>query len=121
MILADTSIWADHLRFGDPKFESLLNRREILCHPFVIGEVALGYLKKRADILASMHSLRTATLASNSEVLEFINRNTLFGSSIGYVDAHLLVSTRLTPGAMLWAKDKKLSAVAHTFDLAATV
>jgi len=121
MILADTSVWADHLRIGDPKLQALLDSRQVLCHPFVIGEVALGYLRKRAAILGSMQNLRSAALATNSDVLEFINSNALPGSGIGYVDAHLLVSTLLTAGARLWAKDKKLAAAAQTFGVAASV
>ncbi|HEY4115291.1 MAG TPA: hypothetical protein VGM17_14645 [Rhizomicrobium sp.] len=121
MILVDTSVWADHLRFGVPRFQALLDGGEVLCHPFIIGEVALGFLKRRDKILGSMQSLPRVVLAGNAEALDFINRNALFGSGIGYVDVHLLVSTRLTPGAMLWAKDKKLAAAAHKFGVGATV
>lgn len=121
MILVDTSVWADHLRFGDPKFEVLLDRGEVLCHPFVIGEVALGYLKRRDAILAFMQNLPNVTSARNAEVLDFINRSAMFGTGVGYVDAHLLVSTRLTSKATLWSKDKKLAAAAQMLGIAATV
>ena len=112
MILADTSVWIDHLRYGDSAFAALLDQGEVLMHPFVIGEVALGYLRRRELVLSVLENLPRATVASDAEVLQFINGRQLFRLGIGYVDAHLLVSVRLMAGVALRTHDARLNAVA---------
>lgn len=112
MILVDTSVWIDHLRQGDLDLEALLNEAQVLTHPFVIGELALGHLRKRDAILSALLSLPAATTAAASEVLSYIDRHKLYGLGIGYIDAHLLAAVRLTPGSALWTRDKTLRAVA---------
>ncbi|HEY1630226.1 MAG TPA: type II toxin-antitoxin system VapC family toxin [Rhizomicrobium sp.] len=112
MILADTSIWIDHLSGNDPIMARLLEDRRVTVHPFVIGELALGYLEPRNFLLEVLHNLHAAEVATNDEVLAFIENNNLYGSGIGYIDAHLLVSARLTPDTALWTRDGDLAAVA---------
>ncbi len=112
MILADTSIWVDHLRSGSAALARQLEADEVLCHPWVIGELALGNLGRRHDVLRLLHGLAQATVASDEEVLEFITREALYRSDIGYVDAQLLAATRLTPDALLWTTERRLSTVA---------
>ena len=118
MILADTSVWADHLRFEDPVLAALLDSRQVLIHPFVIGEVALGYLKRRDRILAELNKLTRAPHASDDEVLHLINTKSLVASGIGYVDAHLLAAVRLLPGTGFWTRDKRLHTVAERLGFA---
>lgn len=117
MILADTSIWIDHLRSGDAGLADRLQAGEILGHPHVIGEIALGNLARREEIIGALRRLPPAVVASDSEALHFIDRNALFGLGIGYIDAHLLASVRLTSGAWLWTRDKRLAAVADQMGL----
>lgn len=112
MILVDTSVWVDHLRAGDDTLVRLLENRQVLVHPFVIGELALGNIRQRAHLLAELQNLPQARAASDQEVLGFIELHELFGLGIGYVDAHLLAAVRLTAGASLWTRDKRLLAVA---------
>jgi predicted nucleic acid-binding protein len=83
-----------------------------LIHPFVIGELALGNLRQRELVLRMLSRLPAATVATNAEVLRFIDYNALFGRGVGYVDAHLLTATRLTAGSQLWTLDKRLNHVA---------
>lgn len=108
MILVDTSVWVDHFRRGEEALHSLLLRNEVLCHPFVTGELALGQLVNRAIILASLESLPQASMASDAEVRRFIEANRLHGSGIGYVDAHLVASARLANARGVWTRDKRL-------------
>ncbi|MGH7090858.1 MAG: type II toxin-antitoxin system VapC family toxin, partial [Stellaceae bacterium] len=89
-----------------------------LTHPFVIGEVALGNLRRRAVVLDALSDLPRASTATDLEVLHFIERHALFGRGIGYVDAHLLAGVQLTHGATLWTNDKQLYAVANRLSLA---
>ena len=119
MILVDTSVWVDHFRSGDDTLAAHLDRGQVLLHPFVIGELALGHLPRRDLILSILHDLPQAGVASDSEVLQFIDRQRLFGIGIGYIDAHLLAAIRLTPGAALWTRDRSLRAVAAHLGLAA--
>jgi len=113
MILADTSVWISHLRSGVPAFAELLEAGVVLTHPMVIGELAVGSLSARDDVLGLMSSLPTVTVASHDEVLSFINARGLHGQGLGWVDVHLLSSTLLTPEARLWTEDRRLAMAAH--------
>ena len=119
MILVDTSVWVDHLRHGDTALADWLNAGRVLAHPFVTGELALGNLRQAAHILESLRDLPQAAVATSGEVLHFISHHALSGLGVGYVDVHLLASARLTPGASLWTRDKRLLAVAARLSLAA--
>lgn len=118
MILVDSSIWIDHLRSSDAVLSDLLNRAQVLAHPFVIGELALGSLRQRATIIDALQDMPKAVKADDGEVLAFIERQTLYARGIGYIDAHLLASARLTPDASLWTRDRRLNEVANVLGLA---
>ena len=118
MILVDTSVWVDHLRVASEQLTTLLNGGEVLGHPFVIGELALGNLQRHDHLLRAYRRLPRAAVAADDEVLRFIASQALFGRGIGYVDAHLLAAARLTFGAKLWTHDRRLHAVAAQLDLA---
>lgn len=112
MILVDTSVWVDHFRNGERRLADLLDRGEVLSHPWVIGELALGHLRGRTEILRLLGQLPPATIATTAELLELIERHELFGLGIGYVDAQLLAATRLTVDARLWTRDRRLRSAA---------
>ncbi|MDP3746457.1 MAG: type II toxin-antitoxin system VapC family toxin [Phenylobacterium sp.] len=120
MILVDTSVWVDHLRSGDPDLAGRLETGEVLSHPFVIGELALGNLAQRATVLEALRNLPQATPASDDEVLGFIEAEALHGLGVGYVDAHLLASARLTRDARLWTRDRRLQEIAARLGVAWT-
>jgi len=110
MILVDTSVWIDHFRHGNLELTGLLNSSNVLSHQSIIGEIALGNLLNRDFILGTLQNLPLATVASDKEVLHFIQSHSLFGKGIGYIDAHLLAATMLSPGTLLWTRDKRLLA-----------
>lgn len=112
MILADTSVWIDHLRSGDEKLASLLHDGLILIHPFVVGELACGNLRDRESVLGLLQAMPRATVATDTEVLFFIERHALMGRGIGYIDAHFLASASLSRTARLWTRDARLGKVA---------
>lgn len=118
MILVDTSVWIDHLRTGHSGLSALLKAGRVLAHPFVIGEIALGYLRQRKMILSALQKLPQAIVARDAEVLLLVEEHSLAGIGIGYVDAHLLASIRLTAGSALWTRDKRLAEVAKRMSLA---
>ncbi len=109
MILVDTSIWIDHLSqaAGSP-LPALLEDVEVLMHPFIIGELAMGSLSRRHVILDSLMALPTVKTVSMDEALHLLHQTKLYGIGIGYIDLHLLASTRLTEGASLWTRDRRL-------------
>lgn len=111
MILVDTSIWADHIGRAVPTLTLLLDRDGVLMHPFVLGELALGNLRDRG-VIETLNSLPQVHMAFDREVLMFIERHALFGTGIGYVDAHLLAAARLADDAQLWTRDRRLHAAA---------
>jgi hypothetical protein len=108
LILATASIWAGHLRHGDPVLARRLEAGTLLSHPLVVGELAMGTMRHREMILESMRALPAAVTASDEEVCDFIEREKLFGQNLGYVDAHLLAAARLTPRARLWSRDARV-------------
>jgi predicted nucleic acid-binding protein len=112
VILVDTPIWIDHLRIGDPQLTVLLQEAQVLAHPSVIGELALGQLSRRSEIVGLLGNLPQATAATEAEVMTLVETQCLFGLGIGYVDAHLLAATLLTRDASLWTRDKRLAAAA---------
>lgn len=117
MILVDTSIWIDHLRQGSEHLARLLGRGQVLVHPHVLGEVALGNLQSRNAVLGALKDLPRAPLATDDEVFHFIEASAVFGAGIGYTDAHLLAATLLAPGTRIWTRDRRLLAVATELDL----
>lgn len=112
MILADTTIWIDHLRAGDPTLASCLDEGQVLMHPLVLGELALGKLRNRRELLALWRRLPQALVATDAEVLYFIEQWQLAGKGIGYFDAHLLTSVRISNARGLWTRDKRLGNLA---------
>lgn len=92
-----------------------------MVHPFVIGELAMGHLPSRHTVLTDLRDLRHSIVADHEEVVRFVIEERLFGLGLGYVDAHLLSSARLTPEARLWTRDRRLAAVAERLALAARV
>jgi predicted nucleic acid-binding protein len=119
MILVDTSIWIDHLRASDERLARLLDASQVLAHPFVIGELALGNLRNRDAVLGALQDLPQVGMATESEVLRFIELKGLFGLGIGYIDAHLLAAVLLTPGSLLWTRDKRLLAASAQLGISA--
>jgi predicted nucleic acid-binding protein len=118
LILVDTSIWVDHMRADTFALKKLLDSGRVLMHPFVIGELALGRMRQRDIILSALSDLPRVASATDAEVLGFVDRESLFGRGIGYVDVHLLASVRLTAGATMWTRDIRLRDVAEELGLA---
>jgi predicted nucleic acid-binding protein len=116
MVLADTSVWIQHFRRGEPALAARLSDGLVLMHPFVAGELACGSLKSRAAILSDLYTLPSAELASHAEVLKLIEDRCLWGQGLGWVDMHLLASALLSR-CRLWTLDKKLGAAATELGL----
>ena len=118
-VLVDTSVWIDHLRSSSSELGARLEHADVWCHPFVVGELACGNLANRREILQHLQALPQADLAEHHEVLAFLEAHHLPGRGLGWIDAHLLASARLTRLA-LWTLDKPLAAVAGELGLLTT-
>jgi hypothetical protein len=112
MILADTSVWVDHLRNRNPEMERLLGGGQIVMHPFIVAEISLGSLHNRQKTLDDLEALLEVTVATLSEVRHMIESHSLFSKGIGLTGAHLIASCLMTPGTQLWTRDSALKKVA---------
>lgn len=117
MVLVDTSVWVAHLRDGKIGLEKLLCNGHAASHAFIIGELACGTLKNRAEILSYLCALPLVTTAEHDEVINFIENHSLMGKGLGYIDIHLLAAALLTDTA-LWTLDKKMGEAATSLGLA---
>ena len=117
MILVDTSVWIDHLRATDEVLVALLSEGCVLTHPMVVGELALGNLHNRKEVLGLLGGLPKAPAATDEEVLLFIEQRRLMGRGIGYVDAHLLAAATLAESGLLWTTDRRLLSAASELGL----
>lgn len=120
MILVDTSVWINHLRQEHAGLSKLLDDGVILKHPFVVGELAVGNLKNRRGILRIFELLPPAIIASDEEVLFFVETFSLFGRGLSYIDVHLLAAAQLS-SAQLWTFDKRMHAAAAQLSIAAVL
>ena len=111
-------VWIDHLRSTDEQLAQLLLRCRVMTHPFVIGELALGNLQQRNEVLNALQNLPQVPVATENEMLGFIEQNGLYGLGTGYIDAQLLAATRLAPGTTLWTRDKRLLSVSARLGVA---
>lgn len=117
MILVDTSVWVDHLRRRNTALATRLEAGEVVCHPFVLGELCLGALKQRDQILGLLAELPMAPVVPHPDVLALVDRARLTGRGIGWVDVHLIASA-LIGRLRLWTLDRRLAGVAHALDVA---
>ena len=115
-MLVDTSVWVEHLRRGDATLGALLLRNEVECHPFIIGELACGSLRRRSQVLSLLQSLPHVPLASHDEVLTFLERHRLMGRGVGWIDVHLLASAAVA-NTQLWSRDRRLAQIARELHL----
>lgn len=112
MTLVDTSVWVDHLKRGNGRLGRLLEDGLVLVHPFVVGELALGRIRRRSEILDLLAELPQVEVATHGEAMEFVERHRLEGTGIGWVDLHLLASAALGRVGV-WTLDRRLSVTAR--------
>ena len=110
MVLVDTSVWVVHFRSGNIGLETLRNEGHVVCHPFIVGELACSNLKNQSEILSLLQALSMAIRVEHEEVIKFIEDHTLMGKGLGYIAVHLIASAILTY-IPLWTIDKKLNEI----------
>jgi predicted nucleic acid-binding protein len=120
LILADTTVWIDHFRSSNKEMREHLNRGNIVIHPFVIAELALGSLRERTRTLALLDLLPQLRVAHLSEVRTTIEARRLYSLGIGLIDAHLIASVFINPPMLLWTRDKRLRKAAERLGILAS-
>jgi len=121
LILADTSIWIDHFRsgnrlgnkLGNKELRKHLNEGQIVIHPSIIAELALGPLQERTKTLALLDLLPHVQVAQLSEVRRMIEARRLYSLGIGLIDAQLIASVFINSSTLLWTRDKRLRKAAE--------
>ena len=121
MILADTSVWIDHLRSGSKDMRRHLDQGQIVIHPFIIAELALGSLKDRTKTLALLDLLPQIRVARLNELRLTIEARRLYNLGIGLTDAHLIASVLIDSPTLLWTRDKRLRQVAENLGIHASL
>jgi predicted nucleic acid-binding protein len=125
LILADTSIWIDHLRSGNrPRNKEMrkqLNEGQIVIHPSIVAELALGSLQERTRTLALLDLLPHVRVAQLSEVRRMIEARRLYSLGIGLIDAQLIASVFINPSTLLWTRDKRLRKAAESLGIHASL
>lgn len=116
MVLVDTCVWIDHLRNSDEDLGRLLETDCVCIHSMIIGELALGRLRNRTEVLELLHGLHELPSATDTEVRAFVEGRKLFGHGLGWVDAHLLAAVLLSPGTLLWTRDRALAEAATVLE-----
>lgn len=111
MILADTSVWADHLRRGNAHLADALHADSIATHEFVLGELTLGFVRPGAPTLRDLELLPRIPTLSHADAVAVVQRLRLDGSGLGWIDVHLLGACMIA-GARLWSLDRRLARVA---------
>ena len=86
---------------------------QIVIHPFITAELALGSLKDRTKTLALLDLLPQVRVAQLSELRLMIEARRLYSLGIGLIDAHLIASVFVNSPTVLWTRDKPLRKVAE--------
>jgi predicted nucleic acid-binding protein len=121
LILADTSVWIEYFRSGNKELQKQLSQGQIVIHPFVIAELALGSLKERSRTLALLDLLPRVRVAQLNEIRSLIEARRLYGFGIGLIDAHLIACVLINPPTLLWTRDKQLRKVAEGLGIHASL
>ena len=109
----DTSVWIDHLRSPEPELVKLLQTDKVLIHAMIIGELACGTFKIRAQRLSDWWALPRIAELSHTHVVSVIESRNLMSRGIGFVDAHLLCAVLNRNGTALWTRDRRLEEIAE--------
>jgi predicted nucleic acid-binding protein len=112
LILVDTSVWIDHLRSADPKLQSLLQNDQVMTHPYIRLELALGSMASRDEVLADLALLPQAPVLATAELFALIDHRKLYRRGIGVTDLQLICCAIFDKSVLIWTRDRQLSKIA---------
>lgn len=119
MILVDTSVWIDHLRKPEVELQELLHNDEVVTHPFVRLELALGSIANREKVLCDLALLPHVPVAEIDELFSLLELRKLYRRGIGVTDLHLIASALFDKTISIWTRDRRLGEIAEEFGLGA--
>jgi len=117
-VLVDTSVWVGHSKQRNERLVALLEEGRVVCHPYVVVEIACGTPPNRRDIIAMLGELESTPVATPDEVLHMVERHKLSGRGCGFVDMSLLASALLSDQVQIWTADKRLELMASELNRA---
>lgn len=120
MVIVDTSIWVDSLRTGDARLGEWMAADRLLQHPFVTAEIGMGSFQSadaRFRVIDLLVSFAQLPIADSQSLQEFVGENALYGTGIGFADAHLLHACISNPTAQLATRDKRLARQAEAMGI----
>jgi predicted nucleic acid-binding protein len=121
VILADTSVWIDHFRSGNKELQKALNAGQIVIHPAIVAELALGSLHERTKTLAMLDLLPQVRVARFSELRHMIEARRLYNLGIGLIDVHLVAAVFINSPTLLWTRDRRLRKAAEALGIRANL
>ena len=121
MILVDTSVWIDHLRKPEIELQNRLLNDEVVTHPLVRLELALGSIANRETVLFDLALLPHVPVAESSELLSLVELRKLYRRGIGVTDLHLIASALLDRSILIWTRDRRLGEIADELGLRAAI
>ncbi len=111
-VLVDTSVWVAHFKLRDERLVTQLEAGLVICHPYIITEIACGTPPNRREVMDMLAALRSAAVATHGEVLTLIERRALHGRGCGLVDLSLLAAALMGDNTYLWTLDRRLDEIA---------
>ena len=121
MILVDTSIWIDHLRSADAKLQTLLQNDQVVTHPFIRLELALGSIASREKVLADLSLLPQAPVVASEELFSLIEHKMLHRRRIGLTDLQLVCCALFDTSISIWTRDRQRGEIANELGLRASL
>lgn len=121
MILADANIWIDFFRHRKPELRKLLENNQVVMHPHLVAELALGSLRDRALTLAKLDNMPQLRVVDLRDVRQMIEARSLYSKGIGLTDAHLIAACLTHPGTLLWTSDARLGNAADSLGIRANL
>jgi predicted nucleic acid-binding protein len=121
VVLIDTSVWIDHLRRREAKLEELLENDEVVVHPLVRLELALGSIANRDEVLRDLSLLPQAVIADTDELFRLVELRKFYRRGLGVTDLHLIASALFDKSLTIWTRDRRLGEAAEEFGVRAVL
>lgn len=111
-VLVDSSVWVGHFKQHNEHLAGLLADASVVCHAYVVAEVACGTPPSRKVVIQLLAQLEAVPVATQDELLTLLDTRQLYGRGCGFVDVGLLASTLIASDLLLWTVDKRLDMIA---------
>jgi predicted nucleic acid-binding protein len=117
-VLVDSSVWVGHFKQRNEHLVTLLENDMVVCHPYVVAEVACGTPPSRKIIISMLSELESTPVATQQELLAMLDARQLYGRGCGFVDVGLLASALLLGNVLIWTLDKRFELMAGELSMA---